>query len=264
MATQVLLVEDDDDIAGALVMALARDDHEVTRVSNGTAAIDHVATRPTQVVLLDLGLPDIDGLEVCRRIRAHGYGGVVIILTARGGELDRVVGLDVGADDYMPKPFSLSELLARIRANLRRGWTGTTQPELAATHPAQSATGASGEASHAPVHRSSAAMAAPAPSMANGLNVDTRSRRAFVRGAELALTAKEFDVLALLDAERGAAITREQLMSDVWDENWFGSTKTLDATVGRLRQKLETAASPARIATVRGVGFRLEDEPPDA
>jgi DNA-binding response OmpR family regulator len=265
MATQVLLVEDDDDIAGALVMALARDDHEVTRVSNGTAAIDHVATRPTQVVLLDLGLPDIDGLEVCRRIRAHGYGGVVIILTARGGELDRVVGLDVGADDYLPKPFSLSELLARIRANLRRGWAGATRPEPATTQAAQSATGgANGEASHAPAPRPSAAMAAPAPSTAHGLNVDTRSRRAFVRGAELALTAKEFDVLALLDAERGAAITREQLMSDVWDENWFGSTKTLDATVGRLRQKLETAASPARIATVRGVGFRLEDEPPDA
>jgi len=272
MATQVLLVEDDDDIAGALVMALARDDHEVTRVSNGTAAIDHVATRPTQVVLLDLGLPDIDGLEVCRRIRAHGYGGVVIILTARGGELDRVVGLDVGADDYLPKPFSLSELLARIRANLRRGWAATTQPEPAATHPTRSASGgANGEPSHAPAHGAGSAMAAPAPglptagaSTANGLSVDTRSRRAFVRGAELALTAKEFDVLALLDAERGAAITREQLMSDVWDENWFGSTKTLDATVGRLRQKLETAASPARIATVRGVGFRLEDEPPDA
>jgi DNA-binding response OmpR family regulator len=275
MANQVLLVEDDDDIAGALVMALARDDHEVTRVSNGTAAIDHITSRPTQVVLLDLGLPDIDGLEVCRRIRAHGYQGVVIILTARGGELDRVVGLDVGADDYLPKPFSLSELLARIRANLRRGWAGTTQPESSAAHPPQHALGrAERDPAGVWTHGSGAAPASPAAGLAastpssvtssTGLSVDTRSRRAFVRGAELALTAKEFDVLALLDAERGAAITREQLMSDVWDENWFGSTKTLDATVGRLRQKLETAASPARIATVRGVGFRLEDEPPDA
>ncbi|NUR79821.1 MAG: response regulator transcription factor [Dermatophilaceae bacterium] len=274
MATQVLLVEDDPDIAGALVMALARDDYEVTHVSRGAAAVDHVAGQPTQVVLLDLGLPDIDGLEVCRRIRAHGYVGVVIILTARGGELDRVVGLDVGADDYLPKPFSLSELLARIRANLRRGWAATAPHEATQGHPSQV------DLSPAPVPSpataigsvtapASPAAAPPAPtqptvSSAKGLRVDGRSRRAFVRGAELALTAKEFDVLALLDAERGAAITREELMSEVWDENWFGSTKTLDATVGRLRQKLETAASPARIATVRGVGFRLEDEPPDA
>ncbi|MFM6847886.1 MAG: response regulator transcription factor [Terrabacter sp.] len=272
MATQVLLVEDDDDIAGALVMALARDDHEVTRVSRGTAAIDHVATQPTQVVLLDLGLPDIDGLEVCRRIRADGYGGVVIILTARGGELDRVVGLDVGADDYLPKPFSLSELLARIRANLRRGWAATAPEGPAGAARAQNGLGdATPEPSSATTAGSASTGASPAAtstpaagSSANGLRVDARSRRAFVREAEVALTAKEFDVLALLDAERGAAITREQLMNEVWDENWFGSTKTLDATVGRLRQKLETAASPARIATVRGVGFRLEDEPPDA
>jgi DNA-binding response OmpR family regulator len=276
MATQVLLVEDDDDIAGALVMALARDDHEVTRVSKGSAAIEHVATQPTQVVLLDLGLPDIDGLEVCRRIRANGYGGVVIILTARGGELDRVVGLDVGADDYLPKPFSLSELLARIRANLRRGWAATTPDGPAGAGAAQNGFGTGPPhlpPDLPPVTTAAAAATDPIPasspapagsSTANGLRVDTRSRRAFVQGAELALTAKEFDVLALLDAERGAAITREQLMNEVWDENWFGSTKTLDATVGRLRQKLETAASPARIATVRGVGFRLEDEPPDA
>ncbi|MGO4597301.1 response regulator transcription factor [Terrabacter sp. 2RAF25] len=265
MATQVLLVEDDNDIAGALVMALARDDYEVTRAANGLTAVDHVASRTTHVVLLDLGLPDIDGLEVCRRIRANGYDGVVIILTARGGELDRVVGLDVGADDYMSKPFSLSELLARIRATLRRGWAATTPPEEA---PAPAA--ANGDPGHdaPPATQSTSTASAPgtasAVSPVGGLSVDTRSRRAFVSGGELALTAKEFDVLALLDAERGAAITREQLMNEVWDENWFGSTKTLDATVGRLRQKLETAASPARIATVRGVGFRLEDEPPDA
>jgi DNA-binding response OmpR family regulator len=264
MATQVLLVEDDPDIAGALVMALARDDYEVTRASNGTTAVDHVATRPTHVVLLDLGLPDIDGLEVCRRIRANGYEGVVIILTARDGELDRVVGLDVGADDYLSKPFSLSELLARIRATLRRGWAVTTPPATPAPEPPGRTEGtvqlAQPPIVSAPVNAAATAFAsgetgASRPA-AVGLSIDKRSRRAFVRGAELALTVKEFDVLALLDAERGAAITRETLMNEVWDENWFGSTKTLHATVGRLRQKLETADSPAPISTHRGVGFR--------
>jgi DNA-binding response OmpR family regulator len=271
MAPQVLLVEDDPDIAPTLIMALQREGHVVTHAPTGAAAVEHVAAGEVDVVLLDLGLPDIDGLEVCRRIRADGYAGAVLILTARDGELDRVVGLDVGADDYLSKPFSLSELLARIRATLRRGWAvGPPGNEVA-----PSATGdpgaASPAASKAPSTSPSSAThpttaASPDPnrgttSAADALTVDTRSRRAFVRGTELSLTAKEFDVLALLDAERGAAITREQLMSEVWDENWFGSTKTLDATVGRLRQKLETSASPVRIATVRGVGFRLEDEP---
>jgi len=258
MAPQVLLVEDDPDIAPTLIMALEREGHVVTHTPTGHAAVEHVAGGETEVVLLDLGLPDIDGLEVCRRIRAGGYEGVVLILTARDGELDRVVGLDVGADDYLSKPFSLSELLARIRATLRRGWATTPRP----TDPSSAA-----PATPAPV-ASATAQEAPGPSpttaLPGALTVDTRSRRAFVGGAELGLTAKEFDVLALLDAERGAAITREQLMNQVWDENWFGSTKTLDATIGRLRQKLETSASPARISTVRGVGFRLEDEPPDA
>jgi DNA-binding response OmpR family regulator len=248
--THVLLVEDDRDIAPTLVRALEREGYAVEHAPSGAAAVEHVASRPTDVVLLDLGLPDTDGLEVCRRIRADGYQGAVLILTARDGELDRVVGLDVGADDYLSKPFSLSELLARIRATMRRGW---------ATAPVAP-----------PVAGSPDVVATPAPAMAassNGastLSVDTRARRAFVGGAELPLTAKEFDVLALLDTERGAVVTREQLMNEVWDENWFGSTKTLDATVGRLRQKLEGAASPARIATVRGVGFRLEDDPADA
>jgi DNA-binding response OmpR family regulator len=256
--TRVLLVEDDRDIAPTLVRALEREGYAVDHAPNGAAAVEHVASRPTDVVLLDLGLPDTDGLEVCRRIRADGYQGAVLILTARDGELDRVVGLDVGADDYLSKPFSLSELLARIRATMRRGW---------ATPPA--APSADGSPDVAPVAGAvpapgAAAAGSLAPSGASALSVDTRARRAFVAGVELPLTAKEFDVLALLDTERGAVVTREQLMNEVWDENWFGSTKTLDATVGRLRQKLEGASSPARIATVRGVGFRLEDDLPDA
>ncbi len=269
----MLLVEDDPDIAPTLLIALEREGHVVTHAPTGAAALELVTAGPTDVVLLDLGLPDMDGLEVCRRLRSGGYSGAVLILTARGGELDRVVGLDVGADDYLSKPFSLSELLARIRATLRRGWAVHAPHGGGAPTPAEaSGGGVAPGASHAGNGTSTRPVtAAPSPSWADGrsdgaeaLSVDTRSRRAFVGGGEIALTAKEFDVLALLDAERGAVITRETLMSEVWDENWFGSTKTLDATVGRLRQKLETAESPARIATVRGVGFRLEDEPPDA
>jgi DNA-binding response OmpR family regulator len=185
------------------------------------------------LVVLDLGLPDMDGLEVCRRIRAGGSDVAILILTARAGELDRVVGLDVGADDYMAKPFGLAELLARIRALLRRSGSGGPHAEGDPETPVAS----------------------------SGLRVDTSARRVFVNSAEVALTSKEFDVLALLCEERGAVVTRERLMDEVWDSNWFGSTKTLDVTVGRLRQKLEEQESPARVVTVRGVGFRVEDDP---
>ncbi|MET0467368.1 MAG: response regulator transcription factor [Aeromicrobium sp.] len=231
MATQVLVVEDDDKIAPPLVRTLEREGYTVERVAEGLAAVDRIASGGVDLVLLDLGLPDIDGLEVCRRARESGFGGGIIILTARDGELDRVVGLDVGADDYLAKPFALAELLARARALLRRS---------------------------APIER-----AAPAAttSAASGLRVDPASRRIWVNDAEVAVTSKEFDVMVLLDEVRGAVVTRERLTSDVWDENWFGSTKMVDATVGRLRQKLEDVGAPVLITNVRGVGFRLEDQP---
>ncbi|WP_153302889.1 response regulator transcription factor [Aeromicrobium choanae] len=230
MATQVLVVEDDDKIAPPLVRTLEREGYAVERVAEGLTAVERIASGGVDLVLLDLGLPDIDGLEVCRRVREGGYVGGIIILTARDGELDRVVGLDVGADDYLSKPFALAELLARARALLRRS---------AAVEPA--------------------APAAAAPAAA-GLRVDPASRRIWVDDTEVAVTSKEFDVLVLLDEVRGAVVTRERLTSDVWDENWFGSTKMVDATVGRLRQKLEEAGAPVQITNVRGVGFRLEDQ----
>ncbi len=232
VATRVLVVEDDDKIAPPLVRTLEREGYDVERVAEGLAAVDRIAVGDVELVLLDLGLPDIDGLEVCRRAREGGYHGGIIILTARDGELDRVVGLDVGADDYLAKPFALAELLARARALLRR--------------------------SAAPVAAEAAAPAAPASS---GLRVDTAARRTWVGDAEVSMTSKEFDVLVLLDEVRGAVVTRERLTNEVWDENWFGSTKMVDATVGRLRQKLEEAGAPVQIANVRGVGFRLEDQP---
>jgi DNA-binding response OmpR family regulator len=231
MAPTVLIVEDDEGIAMPLVRTLGREGYTVERVDEGAAAVDLALAGNVDLMILDLGLPDIDGLEVCRRVRAGGYAGGVLILTARGGELDRVVGLDVGADDYMSKPFGLAELLARTRALLRR--SGGQAVETAA--PAEP-----------------------------GLRIDTHARRVWVDDREVALTTKEFDVLALLAEDRGAVVTRERLMDEVWDSNWYGSTKTLDVTVGRLRQKLEDSGAPARVVTVRGVGFRVEDGPADA
>ncbi|HEX2577103.1 MAG TPA: response regulator transcription factor [Aquihabitans sp.] len=236
MPTPILLVEDDDGIAAPLQRALAREDYDVRRVAAGEAAIDQVRDRAPHLVILDLGLPDIDGLEVCRRLRDGGFAAPILILTARGDELDRVVGLDAGADDYLAKPFGLAELLARTRALLRRHGAPAS---------ATAATPTSGQA------------AAPSPGR---LSVSLPARRAWAGENELQLSAKEFGILALLAEEPGAVVTRERFMEEVWDEHWFGPTKTLDVTIGRLRQKLETAAAPVAIVAVRGVGFRLEED----
>lgn len=246
---RLLIVEDDDAIAAPLLRAVQREGYDVERVAAGQLAIDAVAAGGVDLVLLDLGLPDMDGLDVCRRLRADGFAGGIVILTARSGELDRVVGLDVGADDYLAKPFSLSELLARVRALLRR----SHRPAVVESAPDQP-----GTTPVAPEAAGSAA--APRPDF----RLDRAARRVWVAGTELSLTAKEFDVLALLDQHRGAVVSRETLMAEVWDENWFGSTKTLDATIGRLRQKLQDSLAPIALGTVRGVGFRLEDTARDA
>ncbi|HVV37409.1 MAG TPA: response regulator transcription factor [Acidimicrobiales bacterium] len=233
MAVKLLLVEDDDGIAAPLQRALAREDYDVTRAPTGADALAAIAgDAPPQLVILDLGLPDIDGLDVCRQARAGGFDGAILILTARGDELDRVVGLDTGADDYMSKPVALAELLARVRALLRRSGRVPTEPASATD--------------------------AAAPATIDGLRVDEGSRRVFVGAAEMHLSAKEYDLLALLARDAGKVVTRERIMDEVWDEHWFGSTKTLDVTLGRLRSKLADAAAPVEVVAVRGVGFRLE------
>lgn len=226
MAVGILLVEDDDGIAAPLGRALAREGYDVTRVATGQDALSHIAASAPALVILDLGLPDLDGLDVCRQARSGGFDGSILILTARGDELDRVVGLDTGADDYMSKPVALAELLARVRALLRRVVKAPVQGATAAT--------------------------------VDGLRVDEGSRRVFVDQEELHLSAKEYDLLALLVRETGNVVTRERIMEEVWDEHWFGSTKTLDVTLGRLRSKLADAKAPGEVVAVRGVGFRFE------
>ena len=218
--TRVLLAEDDEAIAIPLARALRREGYEVDVRGDGAEALE-VALQGVDLVVLDLGLPGMDGLDVCRRLRAAGSSVPVLILTARTDEVDTVVGLDAGADDYVKKPFRLAELLARARALLRRG---SVDPEVAAT-----------------------------------LLIDQNSRRGFLRGTELSLTGKEFALLSVLHRERGKVVSREQLMREIWDTQWYGSTKTLDVHISVLRRKLgDTTDSGRMIATVRGIGFRLD------
>lgn len=226
---QVLVVEDEEDIAFPLVRTLEREGYAVTWVENGQTALDRLKSEHADVVILDLGLPDMDGLEVCRKAREAGYKGAIMIVTARAGELDRVVGLDYGADDYLAKPFGLAELQARVRALLRRTTAGhgdADDPDAVVDETA--------------------------------LRIDVGGRRVYVGLDEVSLTGKEFEVLNILAANRDKVVSRGRLMADVWDENWYGSTKTLDVTIGRLRHKLESVGVTERVVAVRGVGFRLE------
>jgi len=214
----ILLAEDDEGIRAPLVRALEREGHAVEAVATGDDAAAAAIDGEHELLVLDIGLPGVDGLEVCRRVREGRPTVPIIFVTAQTGETDAVGGLDAGADDYITKPFRLAELLARVRAQLRR----TTAERFSAAD----------------------------------VSVDVAARRAWRGEDELELSPKEFDLLALLVREAGRVVTRERIMSEVWDENWFGSTKTLDMHVSWLRRKLGEDAE--RIVTVRGVGLRFE------
>jgi DNA-binding response OmpR family regulator len=219
--TRVLLAEDDTSISEPLSRALRREGYEVDVTADGPTTLDRALGEGVDLILLDIGLPELDGLEVCRRVRAGGYAVPVLILTARADEVDTVVGLDAGADDYVTKPFRLAELLARVRALLRRGTA-----------------------------EGSAVL---------GVRIDPDARRAWHGDTELDLTTKEFDLLWILLRDAGKVVTREQIMREVWDAKWWTSTKTLDMHISWLRRKLgDDAHSPRYITTVRGVGFRFE------
>jgi DNA-binding response OmpR family regulator len=214
---RVLLVEDDRDIAEPLARALAREGYDVSEAGDGLVALDSVLGAPPDLVILDIGLPGMDGLDVCRHVREARPQLPILMLTARDGELDTVAGLDAGADDYVTKPFRFAVLLARVRAMLRR--------------------------------------TPPAALVAGDVRVNQASRRAWRGDRELGLSPKEFDLLAMLVREAGRVVDRDRIMQEVWDVNWFGSTKTLDMHMSWLRRKL---GDPALIATVRRVGFRFE------
>jgi DNA-binding response OmpR family regulator len=214
---RVLVVEDDDAIAEPLVAGLKREGFQVARVSTAAAAL---TAPPSDLVLLDLGLPDGHGFEVCRQLRARSSVPIIIV-TARDDEIDRVAGLELGADDYVVKPFGFRELVARIRAVTRRSGTSATTS---------------------------------GPQTIGQLELDRRTHRVHVAGAEIALTPKEFDLLALLAVDPGAMVTRRDILAEVWDPHWYGTSKTVDVHIASLRKKL---GNPDWIETSRGVGFRL-------
>lgn len=214
----VVLIEDDDAIASSLVIGLATAGMIVRRYSSGTEALGQPVP---ELYLIDVGLPDIDGFEVCRRIRATSQTPV-IMLTARSDEIDRVFGLEIGADDYVTKPFGLRELIARIRAVTRRAAPSDVASEEI---------------------------------VVGSLAIDIERHLATISGSPVDLTAKEFDLLVYLARRPGVVHRRNDIMESVWDANWYGPTKTLDAHVAALRKKL---GNPAWIEAVRGVGFRLE------
>ncbi|MDJ0768190.1 MAG: response regulator transcription factor [Ilumatobacter sp.] len=224
--TTILLVEDDERISEPLLRVLVTEGFETVHAATGNDGLDAVTARRPDLMLLDLTLPDIDGLDVCRKVREDRPEMPIIMLTARAEEMDVIVGLGAGADDYVPKPFRLAELVARIRARLRIA---------------------------------DAAHQIPRELSGGPLRVNTESRRAYLDGDELELTSKEFDLLALLMSKPDATFTREQIMSTVWDENYWGSTRTLDTHVSTLRRKIgDDTDPPSLIVTVRGVGFRFE------
>ncbi len=228
MAARILIVEDESSIAVPFARMLRREGFQTTIAGTAAAALRAARDEPPDLVVLDLALPDGDGRDVCRTLRGESQVPV-IMLTARGTETDRIVGLEIGADDYVVKPFSAAEMIARIRAVLRR-----------------TARAGGGAGDRAAIPRGRIRVRA--------LEVDLTARRATLGGSEIELSRKEFDLLAELVSHAGEVVTREDLMSRVWDENWFGSTKTLDVHIGWLRRKLGDASY---IDTIRGVGFRF-------
>lgn len=221
----ILIVEDDEGIGGGLLRAVTGEGYTATWCRDAADALRH-ASAEVDLILLDLGLPDMDGLDLCRRLRRELPLTPILVLTARGSETDIVVGLDAGADDYLVKPFRLAELFARLRALTRRR---------------------ASQVQDATVLR------------VGDLSIDIAARRAHVGGAEVELRPKEFDLLVVLMRNAGTVVNRERAMELVWDEHWFGSTKTLDVHIAALRHHLgENGPEGSRISTLRGVGYRLE------
>ncbi len=219
--SRILVVEDDLEIAGPLIRSLQGAGYSVALVGDGKVAVDKVKNTKPDLIILDLGLPTMDGLDVCRSIRAYSMDTPILILTARSSELDLVVGLDAGADDYLTKPFRTSELLARIRA-LQRRTSGGEVIEL----------------------------------IGDSIRLDTEARVCWVSEVEVPLTSTEYVLLELLMRNAGRVVSRQQILRDVWNTDWSGSTKNLDMHVSALRRKLGDAGH--HVATVRGLGFRFD------
>jgi len=220
---RVLVVEDDASVADGILDGLGQATIDAHHVGTGAAALAAMTSYQPDLVLLDLGLPDMDGTDVCRAIRTTSQTPIIVV-SARDDEIDRVIALEMGADDYVVKPFGMRELVARIRAVARR--TGSTAPEPTA------------------------------PRVFGDLVIDTRSQRVTLAGESVHLTAKEFELVVYLSDDPGAVFRRSEILHDVWDTNWYGTSKTLDAHIAAIRKKLGAAGW---IESVRGVGFRFSE-----
>ncbi len=223
-ATRVLIVEDDPDIASALALELGHGGYEARVERDGPGALLTSAQWPAELVVLDLGLPSMDGIEVCRRLR-RGSSIPILVLTARDAIEDRVRGLDAGADDYLTKPFSLDELMARVRSTLRRARLREEGERLEC----------------------------------GGLVLDARARTVTYEGRAIELTPREFDLLEFLMRHLGQALSREAILSGVWGYDFLGGSNVIDVYVRYLRHKLEAHAVPSLIQTVRGVGYAVRE-----
>ncbi len=223
MAERILIVEDDTTLLETLAYNLSQEGYAVLTAADGLNGLEVARTEKPDLVVLDLMLPQLDGLSVCRALR-HEMSIPIIILTARTGEVDRIIGLDSGADDYIVKPFLLGEFLARIRAALRRG-SGVSSTRLESSD----------------------------------LQLDLVSHKAWRADQEMLLAPKEFDLLAELIRHKGAVLSRDLILERVWGYDFIGDTRTVDVHIRWLREKIEPdPASPARIQTVRGIGYRFE------
>jgi len=214
----VLVVDDEPALIEAVSFQLEKAQYEVLVARNGNDALQVARSRHPDLILLDINLPGLDGLEVCQTLRAENFTNTILLLSARGEEIDKVVGLEVGADDYVTKPFSARELVARVRAHLRRQ-----------------------KREEAPPRR--------------GLTIDEKARRVFLDENEIELSPKEYDLLEMFARHSGQVLTRDQLLAQIWGYDYDGEARVVNVTVGRLRDKLD---NPARITAVRGIGYRFD------
>ncbi len=247
--TRVLLAEDDESFVDALVIGLAREGFDVTVATDGTEALRLFGEVEPDLVLLDLMLPRLSGIDVCRSIRAHSTVPIIMV-TAKGTEIDTVVGLEVGADDYVTKPYRLRELVARMRAVLRR-----TPGEGESSD----GDGSDGNGDGEPVRSPERRLEPGSVLDAGGIQVDVDRHLVFIRGEEVHLRRKEFELLSLLMENAGRLLTRDVLIDRIWGSDYFGDTKTLDVHIKRLRTHIEEDPSnPKLITTIRGVGYRFD------
>ena len=234
MSRRILVVDDEKNIVDILRFNLERENYEVLSAYDGREGLRLARESAPDLILLDVMLPYMDGFEVCRALREEGNSVPIIMITAREGETDKVLGLELGADDYITKPFSIRELLARVKANMRRAVSAESAPAL------------DGENT---IRR-------------GALVIDTARRAVFKNGKELELTQREYELIKFLAAEPGKVISRQELMTEVWQYDYYGDLRAVDVAVRRLREKLEdNPAQPACVLTKRGVGYYFQEPP---